>query len=269
MTTSRLHYVPLAVFFIFPITFATTYFTAVKLDHINAFFAYISDTGTFAPEMCIFGLGLSIAMVFVGGVAYIRFMQIEEYLRQKGREENGKMKIWNKVGLFFGLLAALGACVVGAFQETSVLSVHIIGAFMAFGGGSIFLIIQGFFTKAMAPQFGSKSLAYLRIFLGVSCLILFIISYSTGATSLKYFTGDKAVKWEPHHGGWGLRVTSTVTEWVMAALFDLYFLTFVPEFKRITFVAPQFGFVEMTKERNMNGKTTVVMHQAVTSISEM
>lgn len=58
-----LHYLPLAVFIIFPLTFATTYTVAVKLDHINPFFSYISDTGTFSPEMCIFGVGLSLAMV--------------------------------------------------------------------------------------------------------------------------------------------------------------------------------------------------------------
>lgn len=58
-----LHYFPLLVFIVFPLTFVTTYSVAVKNDHILPFFAYISDTGTFAPEMCIFGLGLSLAMV--------------------------------------------------------------------------------------------------------------------------------------------------------------------------------------------------------------
>lgn len=174
----------------------------------------------------------------VGATAYIRYKQVDEYLKQKGADSRC-LRIFNKTGLFFGFLAAFGTTVVGAFQETSVLSIHIFGAMMAFGGGSIFLIIQGIFTKKMAPQFGSNALAYLRIFLGVSCFFLFVISLGTGAQSMKHFTGEKAVKWEPHHGGWTLRVTSTVTEWVMAAFFDLYFLTFVPEFKRISFIAPQ------------------------------
>lgn len=58
-----LHYFPLAVFIVFPLTFAASYSIAVRNDHILPFFAYISDTGTFAPEMCWFGLGLSMAMV--------------------------------------------------------------------------------------------------------------------------------------------------------------------------------------------------------------
>lgn len=51
--------------------------------------------------------------------------------------------------------------------------------------------------------------------------------------------GDKMLKWEPSDGGWAIRVTSTTTEWIMAALLDLYFFTFVPEFKKIDITGPK------------------------------
>jgi len=46
------------------------------------------------------------------------------------------------------------------------------------------------------------------------------------------------LKWKPEDGGWALRVTSVTSEWIMAALFDIYFLTLVPEFKKIIYTAP-------------------------------
>lgn len=55
---------PLIVFLLYPLVFATTFTMAVKNGHINAFYAYISDTGTTAPEQCVFTLGLSLAMIF-------------------------------------------------------------------------------------------------------------------------------------------------------------------------------------------------------------
>jgi len=264
-----LYLLPLTVFILFPLVFAASYFTALKHGHINAFFAYISDTGTNSPEMCIFGLGLSLAMLFVGAVSYVRYKQVGEFLRTKaGSGGQGLTKILNKIGLFFGLLAAFGTTVVGAFQETSVLGIHILGAFMAFGGGSIFLIIQGILTLRMTPTFSSKSLGWLRVFLGTSCLILFVVCISAGMASFKHFTGEDSLRWEAHEGGWTLRVISTVSEWIMAALFDLYFLTFVMEFKRISFVPPQFNLVEVStvKGRGNNG-TSVVMHYPVSNSS--
>ncbi len=90
-----LHYLPLAVFIIFPLTFVATYSVAVKLDHIVPFFSYISDTGTFAPEMCIFGVGLSLAMVLGKFVIkkYAMPLQIE--------------KLQLKIHIFFNLQWAL------------------------------------------------------------------------------------------------------------------------------------------------------------------
>jgi len=256
--SSKLYLLPLSIFIIFPVTFATTYAIAVGKDHIYAFFSYISDTGTFPPEMNVFAQMLNIAGVIMGFTAYVRYKQVEEFFRGKSTPKIEKI---NRIGLIFGMIAALGSSVVGNFQESNVLSVHVIGAFMAFGGGSIFLIFQSYFSFKLLPLFGNKALASLRMAIGVTCLTLFIISYSTGMISMKHFTGDKAVKWNPEDGAWGLRVTSTVTEWVMASLFDIYFLTLVPEYKKITIVGPKFAFVNTIDTGRQNGQGKVVMQR--------
>lgn len=73
-------------------------------------------------------------------MAYIRYKQVDEFLKQKSDGgDTGRASTWNKIGLFFGLVAAFGSCVVGAFQEVSVLSVHILGATMAFGGINVLI----------------------------------------------------------------------------------------------------------------------------------
>jgi hypothetical protein len=50
----------------------------------------------------------------------------------------------------------------------------------------------------------------------------------------RFGVGDNFTKWEPEDGGWALRVISVVTEWVMASFLVLYFITFIPEFKKIS-----------------------------------
>ena len=76
----------------------------------------------------------------VGFVVYIRYKQVEAYFRFK------PAGIWmpriNMGGLIMGMVSALGVTVVGAFQETNVFTIHVVGAFMSFLGGSIYFCFQ-------------------------------------------------------------------------------------------------------------------------------
>lgn len=56
-------------------------------------------------------------------------------------------------GLVFGMIAALGSSVVGSFQQNHTLTMHVVGAFMAFGGGSIFMIFQ---VGKISSKFSTK-----------------------------------------------------------------------------------------------------------------
>lgn len=49
---------------------------------------------------------------------------------------------WNNWALILGLLAVLGLTIVANFQETSVLLVHFVGAFMCFGCGTAYFWTQ-------------------------------------------------------------------------------------------------------------------------------
>lgn len=51
--------------------------------------------------------------------------------------------------------------------------------------------------------------------------------------------GKDERKWLPTDGGWGLHIASTVSEWIMALAFDVFIITYVPEFKQVTLDSPK------------------------------
>ena len=71
---------------------------------------------------------------------YLRYRQIAEFYRN--HSSSSTVIRLNNASLLVGSLAALGISLAANFQETHVYSVHIIGALMAFGGGTIYLWLQ-------------------------------------------------------------------------------------------------------------------------------
>ncbi len=49
---------------------------------------------------------------------------------------------------------------------------------------------------------------------------------------LIFVSGVDRLKWDSEDGGWGLHVTSAVSEWLIALSFNIFILTFVEEFKK-------------------------------------
>lgn len=48
----------------------------------------------------------------------------------------------NKLSISFGCIACLGLSIVANFQETNAMEVHLTGAGMAFGIGSLYFLFQ-------------------------------------------------------------------------------------------------------------------------------
>lgn len=72
---------------------------------------------------------------------YIRYRQVS-HLIAKEKNLPPSLNRLNKVSFYLGIIAAFGVCVVGNFEETNVLEVHMLGAFAAFGCGSIYQCLQ-------------------------------------------------------------------------------------------------------------------------------
>ena len=91
-------------------------------------------------ESCIFSQLLNLGALLVGIVVYIRYKQVHEFLLS---HEIGQRSIRvNAVGLYLGWIGAFGISIVANFQETAVFRVHLVGALMAFGIGSLYLWTQ-------------------------------------------------------------------------------------------------------------------------------
>ncbi|KAK2189395.1 hypothetical protein NP493_107g00017 [Ridgeia piscesae] len=168
MFTPGLHWFPLAVFILLPGTFLLTYAIAVWLQHVEADFPYISDTGTQPPESCIFGQLLNIAAVIAGITVYIRYRQIEYHAH------GVHMKRSNKATLVMGLMSSLGISMVGNFQETEILPLHVTGAMLAFGVSTVYCWVQTVMSYSACPRLGSRTLCHIRVTICVVASLAFV-----------------------------------------------------------------------------------------------
>nr|KAF6304693.1 DNA damage regulated autophagy modulator 2 [Pipistrellus kuhlii] len=91
--------------------FIFSYITAIVLHHVDPALPYISDTGTVAPEKCLFGAMLNFAAVLCIATIYVRYKQVQA-LNPEGRY----ISRLNKAGLVLGLLSCLGLSLVANFQ---------------------------------------------------------------------------------------------------------------------------------------------------------
>ncbi|XP_049954496.1 DNA damage-regulated autophagy modulator protein 2 isoform X2 [Schistocerca serialis cubense] len=187
MAFERLDVLPLAVFILFPATFLATYIIAVLLGHVEPDFPYISDTGTYSPESCIFGQLLNVGTLLLGLVIYVRYRQVAEYYSSYSLSP--AVLSLNKMGVWFGLLSCLGLSFVANFQETNVITVHLTGAFLCFGFGTVYFWIHAVCSYHMQPLANSLQLAHLRLALAVICTVFFILLSITGVLSHIQFRG--------------------------------------------------------------------------------
>ncbi|KAF6074370.1 DNA damage regulated autophagy modulator 2 [Phyllostomus discolor] len=91
--------------------FIFSYITAITLHHVDPALPYISDTGTVAPEKCLFGAMLNFAAVLCVATIYVRYKQVHAL------SPEGKCVLrLNRAGLVLGLLSCLGLSLVANFQ---------------------------------------------------------------------------------------------------------------------------------------------------------
>ncbi|XP_037087178.1 DNA damage-regulated autophagy modulator protein 2-like isoform X2 [Pollicipes pollicipes] len=247
----HLYVLPLCVFIGFVVTFFTTYAIAVQLDHVKPNFPYISDGGTCAPESCIFGQLLNITAVLLGLTVYIRYSLVEDYYSVG--HARARWERWlNKGGFFCGMCGALGISIVGNFQETNVLGMHLFGAMLAFFLGVFYCWIQVPITYKTRPDMTRPWLTGVRLFIAATCTGLFVSGWACAAATPTEFSKrlQDSIKacnaseipdseWGLPLHGWEYHICSTSSEWCLALLFALYLLTFVYEFRLVAVEKPK------------------------------
>lgn len=220
------------------IAFFTAYGIAVSANHVNALFPYISETGTKAPESCVFGflLNLSSLLAFI-----CMFIRHENYSDQNFIQSS-RVTLLNDVGMIIGFLSALGMCVVANFQETNVLSVHLVGACMVFGFGVMYCWIHSYLSyKSLAYGMNRICTVWLRFIMSFFVTCFMILTFvGASIASLKWKNGnhrnDTMLEWKKSDPGYDWHLTSTFSEWLMAIFFICYFFTFYQEFRKIRLI---------------------------------
>ncbi|XP_044258904.1 DNA damage-regulated autophagy modulator protein 2-like [Tribolium madens] len=225
----RLHYWPILTGFWFILTFIISYLVAIYNDHVVKFFPYISDTGTVPPDSCIFGQMLNFGAVFMLITMYVRYRTLQLIPQRRYLKA---FQVLNRCSNLFGSLSCLGISIVANFQEKSEITVHFIGAFMAFGVGAVYCIIHAYLTWF---SYSSKFLKYLRILLSILLIPSYVSTSVSSTLAFNKFNGKNALKWSNNDDGYELHLVATFSEWIMAIVMAAFVTTYYVEFKLVRF----------------------------------
>lgn len=212
--------------------FIFSYITAIVLHHVDPALPYISDTGTVAPEKCLFGAMLNFAAVLCIATIYVRYKQVQA-LNPEGRY----ISRLNKAGLVLGLLSCLGLSLVANFQKTAFFAVHICGAVLTFGMGSLYMFVQTALSYLMQPKIHGKQVFWVRLLLVIWCAVsAFSMLTCSSLLYSGHFGSDIVQKlhWNPEDKGYVLHMITTAAEWSMSCSFFGFFLTYIRDFQKIS-----------------------------------
>ncbi|XP_076599560.1 DNA damage-regulated autophagy modulator protein 2b isoform X2 [Chaetodon auriga] len=213
-------------------SFVFAYITAVVLKHVDPLVPYISDTGTVAPERCLFGIMLDVSAFLGLATVYVRYKQVEALT------DEGELRLHrlNRFGLLLGFISSFGMCVVANFQKTTLFSMHLVGAVMTFGVGALYILVQTLLSLYMQPHVHSKSIYLARLGIGVWTLCSIISMFVSSVimySSLKGVDVPHKLHWIPGETGYTAHIISTLSEWSLALSFISFFLTYIRDFQKI------------------------------------
>ncbi|XP_070816008.1 DNA damage-regulated autophagy modulator protein 2-like isoform X2 [Chaetodon trifascialis] len=217
-------------------SFVFAYITAVVLKHVDPLVPYISDTGTVAPERCVFGIMLDVSAFLGMATVYVRYKQVEALTG----EDELRLHRLNRFGLMLGFISSFGMCVVANFQKTTLFSMHLVGAVMTFGVGALYILVQTLLSLHMQPHIHSKSIYLARLGIGVWTLCSIISMFVSSVimySSLRGVDVPHKLHWIPGETGYTAHIISTLSEWSLALSFISFFLTYIRDFQKINLQA--------------------------------
>ncbi|MBN3276613.1 DRAM2 protein, partial [Polyodon spathula] len=165
-------------------TFIFSYITAVVLRHVDPLVPYISDTGAMPPERCVFGIMLNISSFLGVATVYVRYKQVMALNPDKPR----LLKL-NTAGLVLGLISSFGLCIVANFQKNTMISMHLVGAILTFGIGTLYILFQTIISHKMQPHIHGMGVFWVRLCLGLWCLASIVTSILPALVNLTALLG--------------------------------------------------------------------------------
>ncbi|XP_017286929.1 DNA damage-regulated autophagy modulator protein 2 [Kryptolebias marmoratus] len=214
-------------------SFVFAYITAVVLRHVDPLVPYISDTGTIAPERCLFGIMLDVSAALGIATVYVRYKQVQAL---SGEDEVTLQRL-NRVGLVFGWISSFGMCVVANFQKTTFFPMHLVGAALTFGVGALYILVQTHISLHMHPHIHSRTVYLVRLSIGICTLCSIISMFVSSVIMYSVLQGidvPRKLHWNPGEPGYLAHMFSTVSEWCLAFSFISFFLTYIRDFQKIS-----------------------------------
>ncbi|XP_018564121.1 DNA damage-regulated autophagy modulator protein 1-like [Anoplophora glabripennis] len=233
----NLKHLPTILFLNIPVTLVITFNLAFYYKHVTYMVPYISDSGALPPESCIFGQSLNILAFLTAFAMYIRYRYVKEMC--EGHCIYLKNRRMNLASLYTGLGAAIGVSVVANFQEAFVLFVHVIGAYAAFGLGSVYQCLQTILYYRMSRVVENKYSNIVRIFLSVVSVISFSICAVFATIAFGMYDGNTVQNWKEEDNGYNFHIISTIAEWICAGCTIFFLFLFKSEFENIDVMEPE------------------------------
>ncbi|XP_070704621.1 modulator of macroautophagy TMEM150B [Pempheris klunzingeri] len=165
---------------------------------------YISQCGTYIPQSCLFSQVCNICSVLGLWIVVIRFQQVRDF------GNHGKANI---VSIVLGFISSVGISVTGNFQQSVLMKVHLLGAFLAFFLGLAYFWVQLFLTYRAGPSQDRGWVGPARATCCILCTILVIVMSVLRNT--------------------GYRSGAAASEWALVMLFFCLFGLFAAEFRHI------------------------------------
>lgn len=240
LTFTKLHYVPITGFLTSLLSMLVPYAISVYLGDSPAILPFISDAGGDPPQSIVFGLLLS-ATCFVGAVGmYMKYLMVRKQTQHSTDVRVEQVNRWSCMG---GVLVCLGGIIV-SLSPTGHLRKdctwywpmfvpHMIGACMIFGIGYATTLMHLYLQYLTDQRWKTSPLFYVRALLSIVGITALII------TGFNWLLFDMALM-VPASGRGKVypqgMLGAVIAEWVMVFIFQSYVLTYVPDFRKATFV---------------------------------
>ncbi|XP_076122040.1 modulator of macroautophagy TMEM150B [Alosa pseudoharengus] len=182
------------------------YGVAVSNESVNltAGFPYISACGAYNPQSCWFSQICNVSSFLIIWIVVIRYQQVDDLSYHPGI---------NLAALVLGFISSIGISILGNFQQTVSLGIHLFGAFLAFIVGLVYFWVQLWLTYKAEPSQDRCWLGPLRSVLCSLCTVFLI------AMVVLHNTGSKS--------------PAAMCEWALVMTFFLLFASFAAEFRLI------------------------------------
>ncbi|KAL2100652.1 hypothetical protein ACEWY4_002413 [Coilia grayii] len=173
--------------------------------NLTAGFPYISACGSYQPQSCLFSQICNLCSLFIVWVVVIRYQQVSD-LGDTCRRAN-----W--AALVLGFISSFGVSVLGNFQQSVSIGVHLFGAFLAFFVGLAYFWVQLWLTYKAEPSQDRRWMGPLRAICCTLCTVFLVVM------AVLHNTGYKS--------------PSAMFEWALVMTFFFLFSLFAVEFRHI------------------------------------